>query len=177
MSLVGKEPVVRVLLRSSASERICSPVWSPDGRRIAFSVGKKVEILDVEDGLVQRFGVETQLCEIWWSPEGSRLYFDSGCDIGELDLTSGTYRRLGLWKDHRNPLKGLPSDWPADPVFYSPGGCPNLPPRLTPGGRYYFRERVRDGWFAKSWIERCNTRTHHLFCVPIHTKWRALYSE
>jgi hypothetical protein len=180
LSLQSQEPAVRVRYRAPATERIRSPVWSPEGKRVAFVVGEDIGILDVEGDAFQRLRAEKSVSEIWWSPDGTRLYLDGQgmCDIGELDLDSGTYRRLGLWKDHRNPLQGLPADWPADPVFYrNTVGCPKLPPRLTPGGQYYFRQRERDGWFAKGWIERCNTRTHYFFCTPIRTEWRALFRE
>jgi Tol biopolymer transport system component/DNA-binding winged helix-turn-helix (wHTH) protein len=78
----AKSTLVRLTNNSAWDER---PVWSPDGRKIAFSSNrdgkKKIYVMDADGSNVQR--ITNNLAEDvnpCWSPDGSKILFDSERD-------------------------------------------------------------------------------------------------
>ncbi|MFL5496147.1 MAG: BTAD domain-containing putative transcriptional regulator [Gemmatimonadales bacterium] len=52
--------------------------WSPDGRRIAYALGRNLEVRAVEGGTATRIPTAAQPHSLAWSPDGSRLAFALG---------------------------------------------------------------------------------------------------
>jgi Tol biopolymer transport system component/DNA-binding SARP family transcriptional activator len=52
--------------------------WSPDGRKIAYAVGRAIEVRPAGGGAAMRIATAEQPHSITWSPDGSRLAFVLG---------------------------------------------------------------------------------------------------
>ncbi|HET7471193.1 MAG TPA: DPP IV N-terminal domain-containing protein [Gemmatimonadales bacterium] len=52
--------------------------WSPDGRRIAYAVGRDIDLRGTDGGPVTRLASLDQPHSLAWSPDGSRLTFVAG---------------------------------------------------------------------------------------------------
>lgn len=52
--------------------------WSPDGQRIAYAVGRGIDVRPVDGGALRRIATSDQPHSIAWSPDGSRLAFVLG---------------------------------------------------------------------------------------------------
>jgi Tol biopolymer transport system component/DNA-binding SARP family transcriptional activator len=52
--------------------------WSPDGRRIAYALGRNLEVRPADGGTVTRIPTGAQPHSLAWSPDGSRLAFALG---------------------------------------------------------------------------------------------------
>jgi Tol biopolymer transport system component len=52
--------------------------WAPDGRRIAFAVGRDIDVRAVDGGPVTRLATLDQPHSLAWSPDGTRLAFVAG---------------------------------------------------------------------------------------------------
>jgi Tol biopolymer transport system component len=52
--------------------------WSPDGRRIAYAVGRDIDVRAAAGGAVTRLATMDQPHSFAWSPDGSRLAFVAG---------------------------------------------------------------------------------------------------
>ncbi|MGH7511793.1 MAG: DPP IV N-terminal domain-containing protein [Gemmatimonadales bacterium] len=52
--------------------------WSPDGRRIAYAVGRDIDVRAAAGGPVTRLATMDQPHSVAWSPDGSRLAFVAG---------------------------------------------------------------------------------------------------
>ena len=101
------------------NELIDSPVWSPDGSRVAFLIGKDIGIMDRGSGTFRRVQLDRKReaapwsTNLWardyirWSADGTRIFIWAersgakapdtiGPAIGELELTSGQIRWLDI---------------------------------------------------------------------------------
>jgi len=52
--------------------------WSPDGRRIAFAMGRDIDVRAAAGGPITRLATMNQPHSLAWSPDGSRLAFVAG---------------------------------------------------------------------------------------------------
>ena len=106
-----------------------SPVWSPDGKRIAFMADRKgdfvswdIYVMDADGGNEQRLTNN----RAWdsspsWSPDSKRIAFDSNRDgnteIYVMDADGGNLQNLS-----NNPGGNFGSAWLNSPFFVSPAG-------------------------------------------------------
>ena len=106
-----------------------SPVWSPDGKRIAFSSDRKgdlqnfeIYVMDADGGNEQRL-TENRHDDDWpsWSPHGKRIAFyslrDGNAEIYVMDADGGNLQNLTNHPDD----DGSPA-WLNSPFSVSPSG-------------------------------------------------------
>ena len=91
--------------RRFVTEALESPVWSPDGRRLAVVENQTmIKIVDLRTQSVQRFAVtddqlgsndvQTAPTDLAWSPDGHRLAYALDGSLYTLRLSTGATRRL-----------------------------------------------------------------------------------
>jgi hypothetical protein len=85
------------ILRVFDDQQAGFPVWSPDGKQIAFVLNYEIHVLDA-DGSNQT--VVTSGIHPSWSPDGSQLAFEYDGEIRVIELDGGAQRSLGAG---RNP--------------------------------------------------------------------------
>jgi Tol biopolymer transport system component len=104
----------RPLTRNTAGDRDSDPVWSPDGRRIAFESNWQVWVMNA-DGSGQRPLTRkgAHNFDHAWSPDGKRIAFERG-------------------KRQRDPCSGCPGSWGFDVYVMNADGSGQR--RLTRGG-------------------------------------------
>jgi Tol biopolymer transport system component len=100
----GSSPVTL----TDGGARVDSPTWSPDGRRIAFSLlgDRSIHVVDVDEPAptsltVGRFPA--------WSPDGTRIAYTSGCAIWKVSVDGSQRSQIAgpellgrRWCHHRN---------------------------------------------------------------------------
>mgnify|MGYP006257062527 FL=1 len=93
------------------------PVWSPDGRRIAFASNRSgnfdVYVMDADGGNVEQLTDDpAEDFEPVWSPDGKHLAFGSRRLAGEMRI----YLMATDGSDVQpTGVPGLPSDWFSTP--------------------------------------------------------------
>jgi hypothetical protein len=125
----------------------CHPVGSDDGRRFAFALGDRVEVVDVQGNAVAGpFSVgraDGQAGVGTWAPDGRRLIVSGSGRTMVLDTRTGALQRIDFavhgavsWMGHgRDLLMEVHGDGPTPQSLYvrAPGGSPRL---LTADGSY-----------------------------------------
>lgn len=184
-------------LLQGMSSRLACPQWSPDGAVIALWQGTGTT------GQIVLYDVQTQTtrtvpdipafydsCEYMgsymrWlsSSEVAIFHYPNGIwTIGRNGTTQimAATRDFFIAPQHTLSTPGLATrldKLPATVVNYLFGSHanPRAAPISTSDGRYYFYTVIKEGWFARSWIERHDRRTNTT--VPIKTVSFALYRE
>lgn len=91
------------------------PVWSPDGRQIALSIGegagRGISLVDVDTGTVRRMeGLPRDSSGPSWSPDGKHIAFVSRGDVTwevfAVELSSGQIHQLTRTTDARTSSQG-----------------------------------------------------------------------
>ena len=154
-----------------------SPVWSPDGKTIAFTSGGQISLYDVASGKTRKLPeIAGGASSLKWMPDGKALLAVSEVSIREASKTKARiidnllYRHWNAWSepDKRShilyvPLTGKPRDLtpgPYDAPPFSVGGGSEFD--VSPDGK----ELV----FARNTDERPERSTNaDLFVVPIHS--------
>ena len=91
------------------------PLWSPDGRRLAFTRGQgggSVYVVNV-DGSEERNVTHGPVRDFAWSPDGRRIAFDSARD-GNSEIYVVNADGSGLRRLTRNPAHDLAPAWSPD---------------------------------------------------------------
>jgi WD40-like Beta Propeller Repeat len=94
---------------------IPSPFWFPGGKRIGYSRGSVLEIVDVKNGRKRAFSTprRSRIGSVVVSPDGRRLVFNAGGEGAWL---------LDLSKDDRKQMRRLLADPSARLFVWSPDG-------------------------------------------------------
>ncbi len=172
----------RLFLPDSRNER--SPVWSPDGRSMAFSRGGDIWIQELAGGEPRRVIEEAYAGgngSPVFSPDGTRLAFTTGksgfSQIGVVEVASGRVTPITLLpREHGDPdwspdgrslvfvradslgmsdeVVVAPADGSGPQRVLSRGKGKRSAPRFSPDGR----------WIA--FVEMTGTRTADLWKVP-----------
>jgi TolB protein len=152
----GENP--RVMLESA--ESVMSPVWSPDGRRIAYvsfeNGNSEIFVQELRSGVRQRIsgraGVNSAPA---WSPDGRFLALVLSREAGNLDVYTLDVANQVLTRLTRNPAIDTEPAWSADgdaiyftsdrsggPQIYKVGASGGRAERTTFEGSYNARARV-----------------------------------
>ena len=111
--------------------------WSPDGRRIAYALGRNLEVRPAEGGTVTRIPTAAQPHSLAWSPDGSRLAFALGnAAFVYAPNALGNIAPSSIWIVS-------PSDGPPEPV--TDASSLNTSPVWTPDGKNLLFVSNRDG--------------------------------
>jgi DNA-binding winged helix-turn-helix (wHTH) protein/Tol biopolymer transport system component len=124
----GTASVWRVPLPSGSPQalgglRANNSAWSPDGHRIAYSIGTSL-FLAASDGSKSRklATLPGAIIYLLWSPEGERLRFSvvdarsTGVALWQFDFSTNTVRHL--LPDWPSTSRLLPGGWTADGCYF-----------------------------------------------------------
>ncbi|MDQ2983717.1 MAG: hypothetical protein M3R70_07310 [Actinomycetota bacterium] len=75
---------------------LVAPVWSPDGRQIAFVRARQLLLIPRSGGRARflRTGTDVYPGGISWSPDGTRIAFSGGVGLRTIDVRSGTVTQV-----------------------------------------------------------------------------------
>lgn len=131
------EPRIRVVFTPPPGNHVISPVWSPDGRQIAFFLGRSIGILDMATGKIvqqteaidhghppSKFALALRTDYLRWSKDGSRIfiwvakwgptYAGRDRDLSILEAHSGVIKRFGGYRTYEEGRwEDLPEKFPA----------------------------------------------------------------
>lgn len=111
--------------------------WSPDGRRIAYAVGRDIDVRGTEGGPVTRLASLNQPHSLVWSPDGSRLAFVAGnAAFVYAPDAIGNIAPSAIW---------MVSAGGGAPVRITDAGSLNTSPVWLPDGRGLLFISNRDG--------------------------------
>ena len=150
---------------TSGSTRDASPLWSPDGSRIAFtskraSKSMQLLVISIEGGeAVQLTDLSEDVEELDWSPDGTKIVFSArvrDLEAQEEDrnrppqhLTRLMFRldNVGWTVGRRRHLFTVPADGSADPTQLTFGDFEDSAPAWSPDGdRIAFTSARHDNW-------------------------------
>jgi dipeptidyl aminopeptidase/acylaminoacyl peptidase len=150
---------------TSGSTRDASPVWSPDGSRIAFtskraSKAMQLFVIPIEGGeAVQLTELSEDVEELDWSPDGTKIVFSARVRDLEAQeeernrppqrLTRLQFRLddVGWTAGRRQHLFAVPADGSADPTQLTFGDFEDSAPAWSPDGdRIAFTSARHENW-------------------------------
>ncbi|MPZ90876.1 MAG: prolyl oligopeptidase family serine peptidase [Actinobacteria bacterium] len=150
---------------TSGSTRDASPVWSPDGSRIAFtskraSKAMQLFVIPIEGGeAVQLTELSEDVEELDWSPDGTKIVFSARVRDLEAQeeernrppqrLTRLQFRLddVGWTAGRRQHLFTVPADGSADPTQLTFGDFEDSAPAWSPDGdRIAFTSARHENW-------------------------------
>jgi len=151
---------------SPPPERSLMPAVSPDGRRVAYTMGSpdgfRLVVQDLETGAVRTLASEGDAAEPHWSPDGSRIAYTrllpEGSFIEIVTLTTGAVQPMvieGL-VDAREPAWSPDGDWIAAAGSSAPGDDEDwdlVAIRLDPPGAFRLTSGGADDR-APAWVPR-----------------------
>ena len=173
----------KILLEGKPGEKIRCPQWSSDGAVIAFWKGASQ---DPESG-VFLLSINTKKVRRILS---LKTFFDS-CEDMDTYLRWIDNERLAVHSRHKGirivdiqndiverfpeveNISALPKE--VITALWGDIENPRSAPYWSPDRRFYFYHVVREGFWAKRWIERFDTQTGKR--VPIVTIWWSPYRE
>jgi hypothetical protein len=98
---------VRTLWSAGADVPLTSPVWSPDGNRIAFVLNGRIKALPAAGGTPADLGAGT---DPGWTPDGASVAFRRGQDLLAVPAGGGAERTLGHLPDGNTYALGWSPD-------------------------------------------------------------------
>jgi Tol biopolymer transport system component len=88
-----------------------NPVWSPDGRSIAFQAENKQKRIDLADGAIRELAdlqPDLRGFDGTWNSDGTILYFDGGSGIMRIDAAGGGSKPLAGYEPRSDGLDRWP---------------------------------------------------------------------
>jgi Bacterial Ig domain/WD40-like Beta Propeller Repeat len=98
---------VRTLWSAGSDVPLTSPVWSPDGNRIAFVLGGRIKVLPAAGGTPADLAAGT---DPGWTPDGASVAFRRGQDLLAVPAGGGAERTLGRLPDGNTYALGWSPD-------------------------------------------------------------------
>ncbi|HEX6088474.1 MAG TPA: S9 family peptidase [Thermoanaerobaculia bacterium] len=152
-----------------------SPVWSPDGKTIAFTSGGQISLYDVATAKARKLAeIAGGASALKWTPDGKGLLAVSEVSIGEESKTKARvidnllFRHWNAWSDPSKrshilyvPLTGKPRD-------LTPGNFDAPPFSVGGGSEFDVSPDGKELVFARNTDERPERSTNaDLFLVPL----------
>jgi len=101
------------IMRADGSEQLklisgSDPAWSPDGTRLAFSLGGEIYVWEASGVLVNKTGSGATETNPAWSPDGKNIVYERGGDVWLMDADNAVLPNQRVWiseitHTHRQP--------------------------------------------------------------------------